>query len=265
METTFEKQGFMKKLKSMLKVDFRRMFTIPLVYIMAGVCFVMPVLILVMTSFIPSTSVDPTTGVEKTVETFTNVWQAIGSVSGGSAMTMDLTGMCNINLVYFLIAVFACIFVSEDFRSGYAKNLFTVRAKRIDYCVSKTAACFVGGTIMIVAYFVGALLGGAIAKLPFSAEGFGAGGIVACMLSKIFIVAIFAAIALTLGVAAKQRLWISILGSIAAGALLFTMIPMISPLNSTILNAVMCLAGGALFAVGLGAVSNLILNKTSLV
>ena len=255
----------MKKLKSMLKVDFRRMFTMPLVYIMAGVCFAMPVLILVMTSFMPSTSVDPITGGEKTVETFTNVWQAIGSVSGGSAMTMDLTGMCNINLVYFLIAVFACIFVSEDFRSGYAKNLFTVRAKRIDYCVSKTAACFVGGTIMIVAYFVGAMLGGAIAKLPFSAEGFGAGGIVACMLSKIFIVAIFDAIALTLGVAAKQRLWISILGSIAAGALLFTMIPMISPLNSTILNAVMCLAGGALFAAGLGAVSNLILNKTSLV
>lgn len=265
METTFEKQGFMIKLKSMLKVDFRRMFTMPLVYIMAGVCFVMPVLILVMTSFIPSTSVDPITGGEKTVETFTNVWQAIGSVSGGSAMTMDLTGMCNINLVYFLIAVFACIFVSEDFRSGYAKNLFTVRAKRIDYCASKTAACFVGGTIMIVAYFVGAMLGGAIAKLPFSAEGFGAGGIVACMFSKIFIVAIFDAIALTLGVAAKQRLWISILGSIAAGALLFTMIPMISPLNSTILNAVMCLAGGALFAAGLGAVSNLILNKTCLV
>lgn len=266
MESKFEKQSFLKKLKSMLKVDFKRMFTMPLVYIMAGVSFVMPILILVMTSMMPSTTVDPTTGVETAVETFTNVWQSIGSVSGGgAAMTMDLTGMCNINLLYFLIAVFVCVFVADDFRSGYAKNLFTVRAKRVDYCVSKTAAGFVGGTIMIVAYFIGAMLGGAIAGLSFDTAGFGAGGVVACMFSKIFIVAIFVAIALLLGVVAKQKLWMSVLGSIAAGALLFTMIPLIAPLNSTVLNFIMCLAGGALFAAGLGAVSNVILNKTSLV
>ena len=266
MEATFEKQSFLTKLKSMLKVDFKRMFTMPLVYIMVGVSFVLPVLILVMTSFMPATTVDPTTGVETAVETFTNVWQAIGSVSGdGSAVSMSLTGMCNINLLYFLIAVFVCVFVADDFRSGYAKNLFTVRAKKIDYCVSKTAAGFVGGAIMIVAYFIAAMLGGAIAGLPFGTAGFGAGGVVACMFSKVFLVAVFVAIALLLSVVAKQRLWLSVLGSIAAGALLFTMLPMISPLNSTVINAVMCLAGGAVFAAGLGAVSNLILNKTSLV
>ena len=34
------------------------------------------------------------------IEAFDNVWQTIGSVSGeGAAMSMDLTGMCNINLV----------------------------------------------------------------------------------------------------------------------------------------------------------------------
>ncbi|MCM1545535.1 MAG: ABC transporter permease [Clostridiales bacterium] len=262
---TFGRQSFKSRLASMLKVDFKRMFTMPLIYITAGVCVMMPILILVMTSLMPAAEVDTTTGVEKSVETFTNVWQAIGSVSGGSAMTMDLTGMCNINLVYFLIAVFACIFIADDFRSGYAKNLFTVRSKKTDYCISKTAVCFVGGAIMLAAYFVGAMLGGAIAGLPFAAAGFGAGGIVSCMLSKIFVAAIFVAIALLLGVVAKQRLWISILGSLAAGALLFTMIPMVTPLNSTFLNVAMCLAGGALFAAGLGAVSNLILKKTDLV
>ncbi len=261
---TFEKQSFAKRLKSMLKVDFKRMFTMPLVYIMAGVCFVMPILILVMTSMMPSTQVDPTTGVETAVETFTNVWQSIGSVSG-SEMSMDLTGMCNINMLYFLVAVFVCVFVADDFRSGYVKNLFTVRAKKTDYCISKTAVCWVGGAIMIVAYFIGAMLGGAIAGLPFGMAGFGVGGIIACMFSKLFVVAIFVSIALVLSVVAKQKLWLSIVGSFAAGMLLFIMIPMVTPLNSNFLNVIMCLAGGALFAAGLGAVSNLILNRTSLV
>ncbi|MDE7463913.1 MAG: hypothetical protein K2M48_02690, partial [Clostridiales bacterium] len=135
----------------------------------------------------------------------------------------------------------------------------------IDYVFSKSIVTFVGATIMFVAYFVGAMIGGAIAGLPFGTAGFGAGGIVACLISKIFMTAVFVSIALLLGVVAKQKLWLSILGSFAAGMLLFTMIPMIAPLNANILNVIMCLAGGALFAVGLGAVSNIILNKTSLV
>ena len=247
-------QSFLKKLKSMLKVDFKRMFTMPLVYIMAGVSFVMPILILVMTTMMGA----PEEGAEA-MGTFTNVWQSIGSVSGG-AMGMDLTSMCNINMLYFLVAVFVCIFVSDDFRSGYAKNLFTVRSKKVDYVVSKSLAGFTGATIMFLAYFIGAMIGGAIAGLPFTTEGFGAGGIVACMLSKIFMTAIFVSIALVLGTVAKQKLWLSIVGSFAAGMLLFTMIPMISPLNSNAINVIMCLAGGALFAIGLGAVSNVILN-----
>lgn len=247
----------------MLKVDFKRTFTMPLIYIMAGVSLVMPVLILVMTTMMGG---GENAGADAS-GMFTNVWQAISSVSGGDSagMSMDITGMCNINLLYFLISIFVCIFVSEDFRSGYAKNLFTVRSKKIDYCVSKTAVGVVGGVIMILAYFIGAMLGGAIAGLPFTTEGFGAGGVVACMFSKICLVAIFVSIAVLLSVVGKQKLWISILGSIGAGALLFTMLPMISPLNSTVINAIMCFAGGAMFAVGLGAVSNVILNKTNLV
>ena len=259
MQATFEKQSFLKKLKSMLKVDFKRMLTMPLVYVMAGVCFAMPILILVMTTMMG--------GAEEGAEamaTFTNVWQSIGSVSG-SAMGMDLTSMCNINLLYFLVAVFTCIFVADDFRSGYTKNLFTVRSKKIDYVISKSLVTFAGATVMFLTYFIGAMIGGAIAGLPFDTAGFGAGGIVACMLSKIFMTAIFVSIALLLGTVAKQRLWLSILGSFAAGMLLFTMIPMIAPLNANFLNVIMCLASGALLAVGLGAVSNVILNKTSLV
>lgn len=264
METKFEKQNFGKMLKSMLKVDFKRMFTMPLVYIMAGVGLALPILILVMTTMMGGTTVDPTTGAETTVETFTNVWQAFGSVSG-SAMGMDLTSMCNVNMLYFLVAVLVCVFVADDFRSGYAKNLFTVRSKKIDYVISKTLVTFVGAVIMFLMYFIGAMIGGAIAGLPFTMEGFNAGGVVACLFSKIFIIAVFVSIALILSVAAKQRLWLSIICSFAAGMLLFMMIPMMTPLNANFLNVIMCFAGGVLFVVGLGAISNVILNKTNLI
>ena len=54
-------------------------------------------------------------------------------------------------------------------------------------------------------------------------------------------------------------------GSFCVGMLFFMMIPALTPLNSGIMNVILCLAGGALFSVGLGAVSNTVLGKTSLV
>ena len=50
MEKKFEKLSFGKRLKTMLAVDFRRIFTTRFFYIMVGVCFVMPILILIMTT-----------------------------------------------------------------------------------------------------------------------------------------------------------------------------------------------------------------------
>ena len=267
METRFEHQTFGKRLKSMLKVDFRRMFTMPLLYIMVGVCLVMPVLILVMTTMMDgSVTVDPQTGVETVIEGFDNTWQAITAISTESAgMSMDLTGMCNINMLYFFVAVLVCIFTADDFRSGYAKNLFTVRAKKGDYIISKTLVDFVGGVLMILAYFIGTMLGGAIAGLPFDLGTAGVNGLVMCMVSKLLLIGVFVPIYLSWSVVGKQKLWVSLVGSLCTGMLLFMMIPALTPLDSTGMNVILCLAGGALFSVGLGVVSNKVLGKTSLV
>lgn len=273
MEMKFERNSFGKRLGSMLKVDFRRMFTMPLIYIIVGACLVMPIVILVMTTMMDGTvSVNPQTGVETVVEGFDNVWQIIGSVSGNAtasneaaAMDMSITSMCNINMLYFFVAVLVCIFVADDFRSGYAKNLFCVRAKKSDYVISKTLVCFVGGASMILAFFIGSLLGGAISGLTFDMVGFGAYELVMCILSKMILVAVFVPIYLIMSVVAKQKLWLSILLSLTVGMFLFMMIPMLTPLNSTVMNVVLCFAGGALFGVGLGAISNQVLKKTSLV
>lgn len=165
----FERNGFGRRLKSMLSVDFRRMFTMPLFYIMAGIAAVIPILVLVMTTAVDgSVSVDPVTGMEKVVEMepFTNTWQVVEAVSGESAgMSADIMSMCNINLLFFMAAVLVCIFVAGDFRSGYAKNLFTVRSRKTEYVISKSLVGFIGGAFMILAYLLGSVLGGAIAGL----------------------------------------------------------------------------------------------------
>lgn len=273
MEMKFEHNGFGKRLKSMLAVDFRRMFTMPLVYILVAACLVMPILILVMTTMMDgSVTVDPQTGVETVIEGFDNVWQIIGSVSGeaasgaeAAAMDMSMTSMCNINLMYFIIAVLVCIFVSDDFRSGYAKNLFTVRAKKSEYVVSKTLVCIVGSALMMLAFVIGSVLGGAIAGLPFDMVGFNVGELVMCLLSKIILVTVFVPIYLVMSTVAKQKVWLSLVLSFMVGMFFFMIVPMLTPLNSTIVNVIGCVAGGVLFGIGFGAISNNILKKTSLV
>jgi len=74
MSVKFEKNSFRKRVKSMLGVDFRRMLTSLLFYIMIGASLVMPILILVMTTMMDGTvSVNPQTGAETVMEGFKNV------------------------------------------------------------------------------------------------------------------------------------------------------------------------------------------------
>lgn len=269
METTvrFEEESFWKRLKSMWKVDVRRMLRSKIFYIMIACALVIPVLITVMMTMMDgSVSVNPQTGVETVMQGPENAWQSIGTLPGGENMGgMDVMGMCNINMTFMLAAVFICLFICDDFRSGYAKNLFTVRAKKGEYVVSKTLAGFVCGALMLVAYFIGAMLGGKFAGLSFGLGTLTAGNIASCMLAKIFLMLVFISIFVLVSVAAKQRAWLAIVGSLGGGMLLFTMVSLITPLSSTLMNVVLCLAGGVLFATGLGAASNAVLKKTRLV
>ena len=176
-----------------------------------------------------------------------------------------MLSMCNINMLYFFVAVLVGLFVTEDFKSGYAKNIFAIRPKKAGYVISKTVVGFVGGTLMLLAFFVGTMLGGAISGLSFDLGVANVGSVIMCMVSKILVVAVFVPIYVLMSVIAKQRTWLSIVGSLCVGMLLFMMIPMLTPLDSGIMNVVLCLAGGGMFSVGLGAISNQVLKKTSLV
>ena len=261
------KNSFSQRLGSMLKLDFRRMFKSKTFYILIACALVIPILMTVMMTMMDgSVSVNPQTGEESIMEGPENTWQNIGTLPGGETMGgNEIFMMCNINMMFMLVAVFICLFISEDFRSGFAKNLFTVRARKGDYVVSKTISGFVCGALMLIAYFVGSLLGGAISGLSFDLHGLTMGNIAMCMVAKVFLMLVFVAIDVIVSVAAKQKAWLCLCGSLGACMLLFMMVSMITPLGSTALHVVLCLAGGALFSVGLGVFSNRILNKTSLV
>ena len=263
----FKKISSSGQIKSMLKVDFKRMFKSRVFYILIACALVMPILMTVMMAMMDgSVSVDPQTGVETVMKGPENTWQNIGTLPGGEAMGgSEIFMMCNINMVFMIVAVFVCLFISDDFRSGYAKNLFTVRAKKGDYIISKTLAGFVCGALMLIAYFIGSVLGGAMAGLSFELHGLNAGNIVMCMLAKIFLMLVFVSIFTLISVAAKQKAWLSICGSLGGGMLLFMMVSMITPLSSTFVNVALCAAGGVLFAFGLGAISKVVLKKTSLI
>lgn len=262
----FPKRTFGKRLTTMLHVDGRRMFTTPFLYILLGICLLMPVLILVMTTMMDgSVTVDPQTGAETVIEGFDNTWQAIGASSDANMMSMDLTGMCNINMLYFFMAVLVGVFVAADFRSGYAKNLFTTRSGRGEYIFSKTVFGILGGALMLLAFFVGTCLGGAVAGLPFTLGAGGVSGLVLCMAGKLLLTAVFVPIYLLWSVAAKEKLWLSILGSMMTGMLLFMMVPMLTPLDAKVSHVLLCLAGGAVFSLGLGAIGSRVLKKAHLV
>ena len=254
-EKQYPARSFAERLDSMFRVDARRMFGTPLFWICLGIAFAIPVLVLVMTSGF---------GGEGDAM-FTNTWQIVGSESANPGGMMDMTAMMNINLMYFMMAVFVCLFTAEDFRSGYAKNLFAVRARKTDYVASKTMIGFIAGALFLIAFFIGGVVGGSAAGLSMNLGAAGVSGLVMCMLAKIFLTAVFVAIFLLMSVIARQRSWMSICLSLFGGMLLFMMIPMMTPLDSGVMNVGLCLAGGVIFAVGIGSVSNTVLKTISLV
>lgn len=252
----FDHPSFVQRIKSMLKVDFYRLFRTPLFYIMVMVSALIPALVLTMVG----------ANEAEGAKTFTNVWQVVESISGANkdAGIMDLATMCNINMVFIFTAIMISIFVSHDYSSGYNKSIFTVHSKKVDYVISKAIVGFISGACMIVAYLLGAIIAGAICGLSFSLGKATVANLFACIFSKIGLMAIFVPLYIIVSVFFKQKLWLSIIGSFVVGILFYPVAMLTSPLNAGILHLLLCLAGSAAFGVLFGYLATLILNKRDL-
>jgi len=251
--TTIGKQKPLGRLKPMLKLDFYRLFHTPIFYIMVGVAAIIPALVLAMVG-----------AAEEGGATFTNTWQVIEGLKGGTAGLMDFANMANVNMLYIFAALLLSIFVAHDYGSGFVKNIFTVHAKKSDYVVSKSVVGIFGGMCMIISYTIVTVIVGAIMGKSFDLGAAGVGGLILCLLSKMALMGLFVPLYLSLAVLFKQKLWMTIIATFAAGILFYPVASMAVPLDSTVLTLLTCVLAAGIGFAGFGMVSSLILNKRDL-
>ncbi|MBQ8306411.1 MAG: ABC transporter permease [Blautia sp.] len=138
---TFETPSFSRRLKSMLGVDFYRLFHTPLFYIMLAISAMIPALIMSMGKG----------GGEGAL--YANTWNIVAA-DIPLYIVRDIGDYANMNMVFIFGGIMVSIFIGHDYRSGYVKQLFTTHAKKRDYMMSKSIVCAFGMACMCVAYLI---------------------------------------------------------------------------------------------------------------
>jgi len=265
------------RLRSMLKLDFYRLFHTPAFYIMLIISAIIPAMILTMAGVESAgASVQNVAGVTATANVanvtapdnvanvtapavvYANVWQLVES-TGGSAVAdnpLDFAGFANINMVFIFAGLLMAIFVAHDYMSGFVKNIFTVHSKKIDYVISKSAIGVFGGAGMILAYVAGAVVSGLITGKSFEVN---VGSLVMCLISKTLLMGIFCSLFLGISVFFRDKLWLTIVFTFLFGMMLYPAAS-VATLSSTVTTMLLTLIAGAAGAAVFGTVSAYILN-----
>jgi len=261
----FESPTFGSRVKSMLKLDFYRLFHTPAFYIMLLIAAMIPALILTMGDVEPPTTANPH-AVQMDVSSpsmdITNAWQLVES-TGGSAVAdnpLDFAGFANINMLFIFAGLLMSIFVAHDYSSGFVKNIFTVHSKKLDYVISKSAVGIFSGTGMIITYVFGTVVAGLLMGKAFDVN---VGGLIMCLISKALLMGVFCSLFLGIAVFFRNRLWLTIAFTFLLGMMLYPAAS-VATLNSTAVTVLLTLIAGAVGAVGFGAVSSLFLRKRDL-
>jgi hypothetical protein len=264
MTRTIESGNLFVRVRSMLKLDFYRLFHTPAFYIMLLIAAIIPALIMT------SSGVDPNaagTAVENTVAAapvteIENAWQLVESTRGTASEynMMNMGAFANINMLYIFAGLLMSIFVAHDYSSGFAKNIFTVHARKVDYVISKTAIGIFGGMGMIVTYLIGTVAAGITTGKAFDVN---VGGLVMCLLSKVFLMGLFCSLFLAISVFFRSKLWLTIVCTFLFGMMLYPTAS-VATLGSTVMTVLVSLVMGIVGAVVIGFISSLILNKRDL-
>ena len=246
------------RLKSMLKLDFYRLFHTPLFYIMLGVAAIIPAMVLSMSG---AETMAPDGTMQKGIE-LANTWQIVESL-GGSAVAenpLDFAGFANINMLFIFAGLLMAIFIAHDYSSGFVKNIFTVHSKKTDYVVSKSAIGIFSGAGMIITYVLGAVDAGLITGKAFDVE---ISGLIMCLISKTLLMGIFCSLFVGIAVFFRNKLWMTIVFTFLFGMMLYP-VGSVATLGSTVVTMLIAFIAGVIGAVAIGAVSSLILRKRDL-
>lgn len=261
----FEKPSFFKRIKSMLSVDFYRLFHTPLLYIFLVISALIPALV----------SMGAVGGEGETTGLFTNAWQIIAANSPLYVIS-DMGEYANMNMVFIFGGIMISIFIGHDYKSGYVKQLFTIHAKKQDYMISKTLLGAFSMVCMCVTYFIGGMISSAGTGLPFIVN---AGSLICAILGKMIMSLGWASLYTFINIIFRSKFGISI----ALCFVLGTGIPVIGAaavigntpalniflygssvyacLSSNALTVFRCLMNSVVWAVVYNVLGTLILNK----
>ena len=232
----FESPSFTKRLKSMLGVDFYRLFHTPVYYIFLAIAAIIPAMILGTGGM-----ENPQTG-EVSALLYTNVWNAIAADTPLYVFS-HIGEYANMNMVFIFGGIMVSIFIGHDYRSGYVKQLFTTHAKKQDYMMSKSITCAFAMACMCITYLAGAVLAGALTGLDFSVN---LASLLIAILSKMGLSLGWASLYTFLNVVFRKQFGISIASSFffGTGILIIGAAAVLG--NSSILNVF--LYGSSVFA-----------------
>lgn len=156
----FTSPSFGARLKSMLGVDFYRLFHTPLFYIFLVIAAIIPAMVF------GSSGMDSTGAA---VQLYTNTWQMVASQTPLYVVN-DIGEYANMNMVFIFGGIMVSIFIGYDYRSGYVKQLFTTHAKKQDYMMSKTLTCAFAMACMCLTYLLGTVVSGLMMGASFEAN-----------------------------------------------------------------------------------------------
>jgi len=235
-ELHFETPSFGKRLKSMLGVDFYRLFHTPMFYIFLAIAAFIPALILGTGGM-----ENPQTG-EVSALLYTNVWNAVAA-DVPLYVFSHIGEYANMNMVFIFGGIMVSIFIGHDYRSGYVKQLFTTHAKKQDYMMSKSLTCAFAMACMCITYLLGAVTAGLLTGLDFSVN---VSSLVIAILSKMVMSLGWASLYTFLNVVFRKQFGISIASSFffGTGILIIGAAAILG--NSSILN--IFLYGSSVFA-----------------
>ena len=154
-EIKFESPTFRERIKSMLGVDFYRLFHTPLFYIFLAIAAIIPAMVSAMTMM-------PGENGEVMEPLYSNVWQIIAAEES-LYVIRTIADYANMNMVFIFGGIMVSIFIGHDYKSGYVKQLFTTHAKKQDYMISKTLVCAFAMSCMCITYLIGGIAGGLFA------------------------------------------------------------------------------------------------------
>lgn len=200
-EPIFKNPTLIERLRGMLGVDFYRLFNTPLFYIFLGIAAIIPAMI-----------VGLTTGAEGE-PLYENAWQVIAAYEP-LYVVGDIGEYANMNMVYIFGGIMVSIFIGNDYRSGYVKQLFTTHARKQDYVISKTLVSAFSIVCMCGTYLIGGVIAGVAVGADMTVN---VGSLIIALLSKLIMSLGWASLYTLLNVIFRRYFGISIASSFFFG------------------------------------------------